>query len=176
MAKIDSVAVFADCGVTPHQAIYRQAGASVAKHGARLICVARRGEWPRAIVDSAFAAGGEVTVMCGPDIAVPNMPNGVAVQRFADDATAAKSAVEASRAIIGLPAGIDTVGMLYSAWTAAGGPVAQRPLGLLNRNRAYEIVKGFVADVASTGRGNVDAFIQFSDSFEDLWSRLTRLV
>ncbi|SDG38371.1 hypothetical protein [Pelagibacterium luteolum] len=176
MSKIQSVALFADCGVTPHQAIYRQAGASVAKHGARLICVARKGEWPRAIIDSAFAQGGAITVMCGPESAGLNVPQGVVLERYEDEASAARAAVEAARAVIGLPAGIDTVGMLYGAWREAGGAQSQRPLGLLNRDRAYEVVRGFVGDIAAAGRGNVDAVIQFSDSFEDLWTRLTRLV
>jgi hypothetical protein len=176
MSRLSSVAVFADCGVTAHQAQYRQAGASVARHGARLICVARNGQWPQALIDSAFAAGGAITVFTGPGEANLGLPHGIVLERCETDQDAAVSAVRQSQAIIGLAGGIDTAAALYAAWTGAGGANSQRPVGLLNRDRAYEVVRGFVGDIAANGRGGVDGLIQFSDSFEDLWNRLTRLV
>lgn len=175
MAKFNSIAVFADCGVTSHQALYRQVGSAIAKHGAHLVCVARNGQWPRALVDSAFASGGKVTIMVGSTSIPSGIPQGVTVRHWHSDIEAGKASVQEAEAILGLPGGIDNAAALYSAWTQAGGAQSQRPVGLLNRDRAFEVVRGFVADIAAVGRGNVDTLVQFSDNFEDLWGRLTRL-
>lgn len=175
MPRLSDVAVFADCGVTAHQALYRQAGATIARNGAHLFCLARNGQWPRALVESALAGGGRVTVAAGPSQRRLTVPQGVTVLTEATDEAAAARIVEAGQVVIGMPGSIDTAGALYAAWTAAGGALSKRPMGLLNHNRAYEVVKGFASDVATVGRGNIDAMLQISDSFEDLWNRLTRL-
>jgi hypothetical protein len=104
------------------------------------------------------------------------VPQGVTVLSEASDEEAAMRIIGAGQVVIGMPGGIDTAGTLYSAWTAAGGAQSNRPVGLLNHNRAYEVVKGFAGDVASVGRGNIDALIQVAETFDDLWNRLTRLV
>lgn len=176
MAKLTSVAVFADCGATTYQALYRQAGETVARHGAHLHCVARNGQWPRTLIDSALASGGRVTVATGPSPRRLTVPQGVTVLEEVSDQAAAIRIIEAAQAVIGMPGGIDTAGTLYGAWAAAGGARSNRPVGLLNHNRAYEVVKGFAGDVASVGRGNIDGLIQVAETFDDLWNRLTRLV
>lgn len=175
MAKIRSIVAFADCGVTSHQALYRQVGTSVARHGAQLICIGRKGQWPQALVESAFAGGGAVKVMVGPSPSALALPQGVAVETFASDREAARAGVQAAQTVLGLPGGIDTAASLYAAWTEAGGAASGRPVGLLNRDRAYEVVRGFIVDVAAHGRGNVETLIQFADNFDELWTRLTRL-
>lgn len=176
MARLSDVAVFADCGVTAHQAQYRQAGAIIARHGAHLFCLARNGQWPRALVESALAGGGRVTVASGPPQARLAVPHGVTVVTEASEQAAAVHIVRTGQVVIGMPGSIDTAGALYAAWTAAGGALSKRPIGLLNHNRAYDVVKGFASDVAAVGRSNIDAMLQISDNFEDLWNRLTRLV
>lgn len=176
MASLPSVAIFADCGATAHQALYRQAGEIIARHGAHLYCLARNGQWPRALVESALAGGGQVTVASAPTPRPLAVSQGVAVLSEESEPAAAALIVRTARVVIGLPGSIDTAGTLYAGWTAAGGASSERPVGLLNHNRAYEVVRGFAADVASVGRGNIDALLQISDNFEDLWNRLTRLV
>lgn len=176
MASLSSVAVFADCEATAHQALYRQAGAIIARHGAHLHCLARNGDWPRALVESALAGGGQVTVASAPTQQPLAVSQGVSVLTEDSEPDAGTRIVEAAQVVIGLPGSIETAGALYASWTAAGGAGANRPVGLLNHNRAYEVVRGFAADVASVGRGNIDALLQVSDNFEDLWNRLTRLV
>ena len=175
MGKLDTVAVFADCDMTSHQALYRKAGTIIAKNGGHLCCVARDGQWPRALVDSALAAGGRVTVFSAHQGGTLGVPQGVSVQLAQTAHEAGVLAVGHAQAVIGLPAGIETAAALYRAWSQAGNTTDRRPVGLLNHAKAYEIVRGFMADVASVGRGNVDTMIQFSETFEDLWNRLTRL-
>lgn len=175
MAKLRSIATFADCGVTSHQALYRQVATAIARQGAQLICVARNGQWPQALVEAAFAAGGTVKIVTGPSPATLATPYGVFVEKFSSDEEAALAGVRSAQAVLGLPGGIATAASLYRAWTDAGGATSGRPVGLLNRDRAYEVVRGFIIDIAAHGRGNVDTLVQFADNFDELWGRLTRL-
>lgn len=175
MGAIKTVTVFADSGVTAHQAEYRKAGAAIAKRGAALICVAREGDWPQALTDAALAAGGKVTVVSS-DAQSLKVPQGVTTAGADSERAAGEYAVELGDAVIGLPGGIATTAMLYAAWTDAGGADSGKPVGLLNHQQSFEIVRGFIADVAQVGRGNTDRLIQISESFEDLWTRLSRLV
>ncbi|UXN73497.1 hypothetical protein N8D56_21985 [Devosia sp. A8/3-2] len=47
---------------------------------------------------------------------------------------------------------------------------------MLNRHKAYEVMRGYAADVLSPGLPAHDRVVQFADSVEDLWSRVSRLV
>lgn len=173
MAEIKTVAVFADTGVSPHQVQYRQAGSAIARKGARVVCVAHNGDWPRAVVDSALAEGGSVAVVTS--AALPGrVPRGVEVISAESGRQAGETAAQMSDAIIGLPGNIDVVAMLYAAWVDAGGAQSGKPVALLNHRKSFEIVKGFVSDVAHHGRGNTDKLVQFADTIDDLWSKLTR--
>lgn len=175
MAGLSSVTVFADCGVTPHQAQYRHVGEAVARKRVHLVCIACNGEWPRALVDSALAHGGKVTV-CTAGEAMLNVPRGVTVERADDIRAAGARAAELGQALVALPGGLGAVSALYNAWTDAGGSESGKPVGLLNRQSAFEVVRGFLTDIAAVGLGGVDHLVQVSDSFEDLWNRLARIV
>ena len=55
-------------------------------------------------------------------------------------------------------------------------PSYGKPVLLYNRNNAFEVLRGYVADVVSHSVRRHDRLIQFSDSIEDLWNRISRLV
>lgn len=175
VAGFSSVTVFADCGVTPYQAQYRHVGDAVARRKVHLVCVACNGEWPRALVDSALAQGGTVTV-CAAGEKVPSLPRGVIVEMLGDARAAGARAASLGHALIGLPGGLGAVSTLYNAWADSGGAQGGKPVGLLNRHNAFEIVRGFMTDIAAVGLGGVDHLVQVSDNFEDLWTRLARIV
>ncbi|WP_196259290.1 hypothetical protein [Pelagibacterium limicola] len=175
MSRFSTVAVFADCGVTQHQAQYRQVGESVARKKAHLVCIACNGEWPRALVDSALAHGGTVTV-CSSGGKTLDVPRGVTVEMADDVRAAGARAALLGQALVALPGGLGAVSALYSAWVDTGGTEAGKPVGLLNQQGAFEVVRGFITDIASVGLGGVDHLVQVSDSFEDLWTRLARIL
>lgn len=173
MVALSSVTIFADCGVTPHQAQYRHVGEAVARKKAHLVCIACNGEWPRALVDSALAHGGKVTV-CTSGERTPDVPRGVTIETASDIKAAAAKAASLGQALIALPGGLGAVSTLYNAWVDAGGSDSGRPVGLLNRHNAFEVVRGFLTDIATVGLGGVDQLVQVSDNFDDLWHRLNR--
>lgn len=175
MGKLQAVTVFADCGVTPHQPQYRHVGEFIARRKVRLVTVARNGEWPNALVDTVLAHGGKATVVTVSGDDGIDVPHGVGIEFAPDERAAGLRAAELGDAIIGLPCGLEATAMLYAAWSDAGGARSGKPVGLLNRRQAFEVVRGFLTDVATVGLGGVDHLVQVSENFEDLWSRLTRL-
>jgi predicted Rossmann-fold nucleotide-binding protein len=175
MAGFSTVTVFADCGMTSHQAQYRHVGEAIARKKAHLICIACNGEWPRALIDSALAHGGKVTV-CAADGTPLKLPRGVTVETAGDARDAGARAALLGQALVALPGGLGAVSALYNAWTDAGGSESGKPVGLLNRHGAFEVVRGFMTDIAAVGLGSVDQLVQVSDNFEDLWTRLARII
>ena len=54
----------------------------------------------------------------------------------------------------------------------AGAGAAGKPVILLNRNRAFEPMRGMVADVVSHSVKRHDRLVQFTDNVEDLWNKV----
>jgi hypothetical protein len=77
---------------------------------------------------------------------------------------------------IGLPGSLASAASLYGVWVAAGAAGGRKPVVLLNRNRAFEVMRGFTADVVSHSVRGHDRVIQFTDSIEDLWNRVTWMI
>jgi hypothetical protein len=47
---------------------------------------------------------------------------------------------------------------------------------MLNRHRAFEVMRGYAADVLSPGLPGFEKSIQFADTVDDLWNRVSRLI
>ena len=91
----------------------------------------------------------------------------------ARDRTEARAqTIRRADALLGLPSGLGPVSDLYLCWADARHAGRTLPVGLLNHKRAFEVVRGFIGDVASVGLERTDHLIQFSDSVEDLIARL----
>ena len=74
--------------------------------------------------------------------------------------------------MVGLPGSLSTAANLYRAWTKG----QDRPVVLLNRNRAFEAMRGFAGDIISHGLPRNDRRIQFAESVEDAWNKTTWLI
>ncbi|MCD7059413.1 hypothetical protein [Pelagibacterium xiamenense] len=176
MAQEMTVAVFADAGETEYAALYREVGKLLRNRRVSVVLAAADGRYPADIV--AGAAGGEaaVTLVCAEPERPAGLPDRVAVEPATDARDAARFAAEAADALIGLPGGVASAAALYRAWTDVGGPASGKPVGLLNRKKAFEIVRGFISDVAAPGLGSTDQMIVFADGVDDLLGKLKRLV
>jgi len=97
---------------------------------------------------------------------------GVEVVRAGDRAQARAEAIGRADALLGLPSTLGPVSELYLCWVDARAAGRAMPVGLLNQKKAFEVVRGFIGDVASVGLERTDRMIQFSDSIEDLIARL----
>ncbi|WP_404405591.1 hypothetical protein [Pelagibacterium halotolerans] len=176
MAQKMTAAVFADAGETEHATLYRQAGETLGSRGVAVVVTAVAGRYPVQFVAGALGKGARVTLICAKADRPDGLPDSVAVELAEDARDAARLAAETADALIGLPGGLSTTAALYRAWADVGGPVSGKPVGLLNRKKAFEIVRGFISDVANPGLGSTDRLIVFADGVDDLIGRLKRLV
>lgn len=168
-----AIAVFADCGATDHAALQERVGAILARKGVHVLCLCQEDAFPNALVHGAKTAGGMVTLFATQDVATAG--KGVTVNAYGSAGEARLAIGERAEALIGLPARIAAVSDLYLSWEGAGGALSGKPVGLLNQKKAFEVVKGFVSDVATVGLGSTEKLVQFSDSFEDLLNRIAKV-
>ncbi len=162
-------------GDAERASIMAQAGNYLARRGAHLVCLAENDVLPAPLIASAKASGGEVQVIADEHSALPAALAGVPIERLPEASARLRRMGELCDAFVGLPGSLASASSLYRAWVKAGGGAeGGKPVFLLNRNRAFEVVRGFAADVLSHSVREHDRMVQFSDTVEDLWHRITR--
>jgi len=171
-----TLAVFASDqgpGDAERSSIMSQAGSFLAKQGAQIICLSSGGGICIPLITSARSAGGEVIIVADQEFEAPSALSDVPVERFSTQSEKLIRVGDLSDAFVGLPGSLVSVTSLFEAWTAAG---SGKPVALLNKNRAFEVMRGFVGDIVSSKVSNVERQLQFSDNIEELWSRLSRMM
>ena len=180
-AAISSIAlaVFASDkgpGDPERASLMSQAGTYFAKRGARIVCLAENGVIPVPLITAARAAGGTVQIIADETIILPPALAGVAIEIVQDKDERLARLVTGTEALVALPGSLASVSSLFGAWAVAKGQGRTLPVVMLNRHRAYEVMRGYAADVLSPGLRGYDRAVQFADTVEDLWSRVSRLV
>jgi predicted Rossmann-fold nucleotide-binding protein len=163
-------------GDAERASIMSQVGSYVARKGARLVCLAEGDSLAVPLVTSARAAGGEVIVIADSDFQMPAALAGVPMERIAEAEMRMRRLAELCDVFVGLPGSLASATSLFSAWVKAGGGTGGRPVVLFNRNRAFEVMRGMAVDVLSHGIKRHDRYVQFTDSVEDLWNKVTWLI
>lgn len=174
-----TIAVFASDrgpGDAERASIMAQAGNYFARRGARVVCLADGDVIPVPLITSARTSGGEVMVIGGPGLMLPSALGAVPVETFASPKERMARVAELAGAFVGLPGSLASASSLYATWVQAGGGAGGKPVVLFNRNNAFEVLRGFAADVLSHSVSGHDRYVQFADSIEDVWNRLVRLV
>ena len=163
-------------GDAERSSIMTQAGMYFARHGASLVCVAENGVIPVPLVTAARAAGGTVQVIADNSIVLPAALAGVPLEVVDDQAARMQRIATLADAMVVLPGSLASASSLFGAWSAAKAMGKLCPVVMLNRHRAFEVMRGYAADVLSPGLPGHERSVQFADSIEDLWSRVSRLV
>lgn len=174
-----TLAVFASDrgpGDAERASIMSQAGSYLARRGARLVCLAEDDVIAVPLITSARAAGGDVIIIADDETRVPNALLEIALERISDPEARLARLVALADGLVGLPGSLASAASLYAAWIAAGAGNGRKPVVLLNRNRAFEVMRGYVADVVSHSVHKHDRIVQFTDQIEDLWNRITWMV
>lgn len=148
------------------------AGSLIARRRARLVCLAHDRVVAVPIITSARAAGGEVLVIADETTGLPPALASVAVERFADDEERLRRVAGLADLFVGLPGSLASAADLYRTWVRAGAGAAGKPVVLLNRNRAFEVMRGMAADVLSHSVKRHDRLLVFTDNIEDLWNKI----
>lgn len=174
-----TLAVFASDrgpGTAERASIMSQAGTLFAKKGARVLCLAEQGIIPVPLITSARAAGGDVIIVADEEFTPPRALSGVPVVRLASTEERLAQLAELANAFVGLPGSLASASSLFRAWVRAGGGASGKPVVLYNRNQAFEVIRGYAADVLSHSVSHHERVVQFADSIEDVWNRVNRLV
>jgi predicted Rossmann-fold nucleotide-binding protein len=153
-------------------ALMSDVGRVFAKKGAAIYCLAENGVLPLALITAARTAGGQVTLVADAEVTLPTALREVSVTVIPERAERHAYLAGAVAAFVALPGSLASASGLFGAW--AGGP--QRPVVMLNRHRAFELVRGFAADVLSHSVAGHDRNIQFADTVDDLWNKVVWVV
>lgn len=173
------VAVFASDrgpGDPERASIMSQAGSYFARRGARLVCLAENGIIPVPLITAARTAGGSVEIVADATIVLPPALADVTITVLPERAERMARVAQLAEAYVALPGSLASASALFGTWAAAKAQGRTPPVVMLNRHKAYEVMRGYAADVLSPGLPGYDRAVQFADSIEDLWARLSRLV
>ena len=159
-------------GDAERASIMSQAGSYLARKGARIACLGEGEELPVPLVTAARSAGGEIVVVADQSFAAPPALHDLPLERY--DGPEARLARMASicDVMVGLPGSLASGTSLYRSWTKA----QDKPVVLLNRNRAFEAFRGFAGDIFSHSIKRHDRKVQFADNVEDLWNKIAWLL
>ncbi|MCZ4344829.1 LOG family protein [Devosia sp. J2-20] len=163
-------------GDAERASLMSQAGTYFAKRGAQLVCLAEKGVIPVPLITAARAAGGAVQVVADASIVLPPALKGVTMEVVEDAPARLNRIAELAEGMVALPGSLASATELFGVWSAAKALGRNTPVVMLNRHKAFEVMRGYSVDVLSPGLPGYDRAIQFADNIEDLWSRISRLV
>ena len=173
-----TLAVFASDkgpGDAERASIMSQAGTYFARKGARIVCLAEGRSTAIPLITSARAAGGEIIIVADETFELPRALSGVPLEQIADVEGRLARVAALADAFVGLPGSLASISSLYLSWLKSGGGAGAKPVVLYNRNNAFEVLRGYSADILSHSIRHHDRLMQFADSIEDLWTRVSRL-
>ena len=166
-----TVAIFASDkgpGDPERASLMGEVGRVFARKGARMLCLAEKQVLPVPLITAARTAGGTVEIVADASIVLPQALSGVPITVLPDQAERLAFLARTSTAFVALPGSLASISALFGAWAAGNA----RPVVMLNRHRAFEIVRGFAADVLAASVSHHDRNIQFADTAEDLWNKV----
>lgn len=165
-----TVAIFASDkgpGDAERASLMGEVGRLFARKGARMLCLAEGGIIPVPLITAARTAGGNVEVVADASIVLPKALAEVSITVLPDPAERHAYLAQSS-AYVALPGSLASAAALFSTWAAGAG----RPVVMLNRHRAFEVLRGFAADVLAASVPNHDRNIQFAETVEELWNKV----
>jgi hypothetical protein len=148
------------------------AGNMIARRNARLVSVAHDGYIAVPLVTGARVANGDVLLVADQTTVLPSALADVPMERFATDEERLRRIGELADAFVGLPGSLESAGDLFKSWVRAGGGASGKPVVLLNRNRAFEVMRGMAVDILSHSVSRQERMLVFTDNHEDLWNRI----
>lgn len=163
-------------GDAERASIMTQAGMYFARHGASIVCVAEKGVIPVPLLTAARSAGGKVQIIADESVFLPAALADVPMEVVAELSERMRRVASLADAFVALPGSLASASALFGAWSASKGQGKTVPVVMLNRHRAFEVMRGYAADVLSPGLPGHERSVQFADTIEDLWSRVSRLV
>ena len=154
-----------------------QVGAFLARKEARLVCLADdKNDVPLPLITSARTAGGAVTLLAGDDYREPNALAGVTVEHLPDREARLARLAQLATLYVALPGSLASATSLYLTWVRGGGGAGKKPVVFFDRNGAFKVLRGYAGDIIANSIPNHDRYIQFANSPDDLWNKISWLI
>jgi len=174
-AKQITVVVFASDqgpGDAERTAIMSQTGNLLAKQKARIICLAQNNLFPLPLLTSAHLAGADIELICDKEIDLPVALKDIDKTIIEDAAERHKALAQVADCFIGLPGSLASA---TSFFLTIADLSASKPMVFLNKNRAYEIVRGICVDVFAHSFHKAYRNIQFVETVDEIWPKVEKL-
>ncbi len=156
--------------------IMSQAGTLFARRGASIVALAENGVIPVPLITAARTAGGQVRIVGDSSIVLPAALRDVTLETLESREERLSRTAQSANALVALPGSLASATALFGTWAAAREQGRHVPVIMLNRHRAFEVLRGYAADVLSPGLPGFEKSVQFADTVDDLWNRVSRLV
>jgi predicted Rossmann-fold nucleotide-binding protein len=163
-------------GDAERSSIMSQVGSFLARKGARLVVLADDGSIPVPLVTSARTAGGAVTLITAEDYTEPSAFGGVTVEHVPDHEARLARLAQLSQLYVALPGSLATASSLYLTWVRGGGGAGRKPVIFFDHHDAFKVVRGYAADIIANSIKNYDRYVQFANSTDDLWNKISWLI
>jgi predicted Rossmann-fold nucleotide-binding protein len=165
------VAIFASDkgpGDPERASLMSEVGRTFARKGARILCLAEGGIIPVPLITAARTAKGSVEVLADQGIVLPPALSGVPITVLPDRGERLAYLASNAAALVALPGSLASATALFQTWASG----AKVPVVMLNRHRAFEVLRGFSTDVLAPAVPDFDRKIQFAETVEDLWAKV----
>lgn len=174
-----SVAIFA--GRIPGQEkgwnkIIASAGALCARNGWRIIMLADGANVCAPLLAAACEAGSRVMVVGTELVDAQSLPDGVELVVVDEEAERLQRVSDLVDGFLVLPTTLTSIREMYKVWVLAGGGSSGRPVAMLNRNRAFEVFRGYTQDVLTPSIANSERLLMFADTLDELVPRLQKVL
>lgn len=163
-------------GDAERASLMTQMGSFLARKGAKLVCLAEEGVVPVPLITSARTARGEVTLIAADDYTEPSAFGGVAVEHIPSREARLQRLAALSQIYVALPGSLASATSLYLTWVRGGGGAGRKPVVFYDHHDAFKVVRGYATDVISTSIKNYDRYVQFANSPDDLWNKISWLI
>ncbi len=166
-----TVAIFASDkgpGDPERASLMSEVGRVFARKGARILCLAESGIIPVPLITAARTAKGAVEVLADQGIVLPPALMDVPIKVLPDQAERLAYLAANASALVALPGSLASATALFRTWAST----TNLPTVMLNRHRAFEVLRGFSTDVLAPAVPAFDRNIQFAETVEDLWNKV----
>ena len=170
-AKGPVVAIFASDrgpGDPERASLMSEVGRVFARKGAKILCLAEGGIIPVPLITAARTAQGPVEILADTGIVLPPALSGVPITVLPNHKERLAYLAAHAAALVALPGSLASATALFQTWARG----VKLPVVMLNRHRAFEVIRGFSTDVLAPAVQDHDRQIQFAENAEDLWNKV----
>ena len=174
MADKPTLVIFASDqgpGDAERTSIMSQTGSLLAKHDVKLVCLSENGIMPLALLKSACTKGAQIELVCDAECELPKALQNITKRVIADRHDRLIELAKIADCFVILPGSLATATSHFLTIKELGAKV---PMVFLNQNKAFEIVRGFSADVFVHTFPTAHKNLQFAEDVDDIWVKVSK--